>query len=383
MTVGLSDRLRQDSPRGPGCDWCRCSLCSSSAASLGLRINTSPSLPMGLYIITADAGANLVEFCPVEPFATLSIVRGYRDPGACRDGAAPLLKPVIARAGDVVEVSARGISVNGALLPNTAPLTKDTKGRPLEAWPSGRYVVDSRNRLGGLLLSSAQLRQPLFWPAFDCGHSPSAEGIPNAMNTRFRDRLSFCSAIAMGLGVSTGHPLGIVAAAGNAARVPHAGNAQGCFQKHAWLLCCRSLADGPRLGSLHRAVRDFSHPSCDLGPHRDPALGALDDCVDIRSSRHYLWRAPLALLATIVPPLGIIGLASPLTAAGYLFPGTAWVGLAAVALLPGIVLSTQALALRRRCAVLCLVSASALGLAIGGRLFTRGRCCASSLDGLR
>ena len=34
------------------------------------------------------------------------------------------------------------------------------------------------------------------------------------MNTRFRDRLLLCSAIAMGLGVSTGYPLGIVAAAG-------------------------------------------------------------------------------------------------------------------------------------------------------------------------
>jgi len=87
---------------------------------------------------------------------------------------------------------------------------------------------------------------------------------------------------------------------------------------------------------------------------------------------HCLWRAPLALLATIVPPLGIIGLASPLMAAGYLFPGTAWVGLAAVALLPGIVLSTRALALRRRCPVLCLVITSAVGLAIGGRLFAPG-----------
>ena len=58
---------------------------------------------MGLYITTADAGANLVEFCPAEPFATLSIVRGYRDPGACRDGAAPLLKPIVAKSGDVVE----------------------------------------------------------------------------------------------------------------------------------------------------------------------------------------------------------------------------------------------------------------------------------------
>jgi hypothetical protein len=54
---------------------------------------------------------------------------------------------------------------------------------------------------------------------------------------------------------------------------------------------------------------------------------------------HYLWRAPVALLATVVPPLGIIGLASPLTGAGYLLPGASWLGLAAVAFLPGIFLS--------------------------------------------
>jgi len=141
MTVGLSDRLRGVR---------RAALVAIVVAIatfqlcgfLGVRINTSPSLPMGLYITTPDTDANLVEFCPVEPFATFSIARGYRDPGACRDGAAPLLKPIIARSGDVVEVSVRGISVNGALLPNTAPLATDTKGRHLEAWPSGRYVVD-------------------------------------------------------------------------------------------------------------------------------------------------------------------------------------------------------------------------------------------------
>jgi conjugative transfer signal peptidase TraF len=98
---------------------------------------------MGLYITTADSGANLVEFCPVEPFATLAIVRGYRDSGICPDGAAPLLKPVVAKPGDVVELSARGISVNGALLSNTAPLSKDGKGRHLKPWPFGRYVVAS------------------------------------------------------------------------------------------------------------------------------------------------------------------------------------------------------------------------------------------------
>jgi conjugative transfer signal peptidase TraF len=108
---------------------------------LGLRINTSPSLPVGLYVVTTDRSANLVEFCPVEPFATLSLIRRYRDPGICRDGGAPLLKPVVAMAGDMVELSGHGISVNGLLLPNTAPLSKDTKGRPLTAWPFGRYSV--------------------------------------------------------------------------------------------------------------------------------------------------------------------------------------------------------------------------------------------------
>ena len=73
MTVGLSDRLRKVS---------RTAFVATGVAvatfqlsgSLGLRINTSPSLPMGLYVTTADAGANLVEFCPVEPFATLSAI---------------------------------------------------------------------------------------------------------------------------------------------------------------------------------------------------------------------------------------------------------------------------------------------------------------------
>ena len=48
---------------------------------------------------------------------------------------------MVAKAGDLVELSWRGISVNGLLLPNTAPLSKDTKGRPLEPWHSGRFHV--------------------------------------------------------------------------------------------------------------------------------------------------------------------------------------------------------------------------------------------------
>ncbi len=49
-----------------------------------------------------------------------------------------------------------------------------------------------------------------------------------------------------------------------------------------------------------------------------------------------LWRAPLAVLASVPPPLGIIGWANPLTAAGILFPGTAWFGLLLVLALVGL-----------------------------------------------
>lgn len=39
------------------------------------------------------------------------------------------------------------------------------------------------------------------------------------------------------------------------------------------------------------------------------------------------WRAPVGLALTVIPPLGIIGWASPLTAAGFLFPAMGWCGL--------------------------------------------------------
>lgn len=61
--------------------------------------------------------------------------------GSCPDGAAPLLKPVVARAGNLVEMSPEGIAVKGHLLPNTAPLENHTNGRPLTSCTPGRYMV--------------------------------------------------------------------------------------------------------------------------------------------------------------------------------------------------------------------------------------------------
>jgi conjugative transfer signal peptidase TraF len=110
---------------------------------LGLRVNLSPSLPLGFYVTTTVSDAPLIEFCPSEPFASFAAARGYRPEGNCPDGAAPLMKPVVARGGDLVNVSSLGIAVNGELIANTAPKSTDTSGRPMKAWPFGRYKVST------------------------------------------------------------------------------------------------------------------------------------------------------------------------------------------------------------------------------------------------
>ena len=109
----------------------------------GLRLNSTQSLPLGIYIVSTAADANLVEFCPPEPYSQISVVRGYRNPGICPDGDDPLLKPVIAKPGDTVVFSALGLQVNGVLLRNTAPQSRDRRGLPLPHFPFGTYKVRS------------------------------------------------------------------------------------------------------------------------------------------------------------------------------------------------------------------------------------------------
>ena len=51
------------------------------------------------------------------------------------------MKPIVASAGDKVKVTSWGISVNGKLLPNSAPRGLDTYQRSMPQWPAGEYLV--------------------------------------------------------------------------------------------------------------------------------------------------------------------------------------------------------------------------------------------------
>jgi conjugative transfer signal peptidase TraF len=108
----------------------------------GIRLNLTPSLPRGFYVNSHSPTANLVEFCPQGGAASISLTRQYRAAGACPDGGAPLLKPIVAFPGDEVQVAADGIRVNGVLLPNSAGRFRDHRQRPLDPWPNGAYRVE-------------------------------------------------------------------------------------------------------------------------------------------------------------------------------------------------------------------------------------------------
>jgi hypothetical protein len=189
-------------------------------------------------------------------------------------------------------------------------------------------------------------------------------------DTHLRETLSFCSAIGMGLGVSTGHPLGIAAAAAMPLVCLSPETRKGAFKSS---LAYYAAALWPIIPGLEAYWKSETQLIPLVLWIATAILLSLPWTMAWTSRRvNCFWRAPLALLATILPPLGVVGLASPVTGAGYLFPGSGWAGLVTVALLPGIVLSTKVLDSRLRSAVLFVTICFLVGVAIGEGFGHRG-----------
>ncbi len=116
-------------------------------ASLHLTFNLTTSMPLGFYrklpVDRAPARGDIVLLCPPAALARFGAQRGILPPGDCPEKTASLLKHVAAVAGDVVDVRASGIAVNGIALPDSAPRATDSKGRPLRHVAPGRYVMRS------------------------------------------------------------------------------------------------------------------------------------------------------------------------------------------------------------------------------------------------
>ena len=119
-------------------------LIAGGASLAGLRLNTTPSAPEGLWRVTAIEGkalarGTMVEACPPDmPIVDVMRDGGYLPPGRCPPGVAPLLKPVAAIAGDRVTIKkGQPAAVNGYALARTAAAPSVT------AWPDGDYTVEA------------------------------------------------------------------------------------------------------------------------------------------------------------------------------------------------------------------------------------------------
>ncbi|MBX5241880.1 conjugative transfer signal peptidase TraF [Rhizobium sp. NLR22b] len=112
-----------------------------TAVTGGYRFNLTPSEPLGLWRIIPlhrpAAVDDLLFICPPETAAMREArARGYFRSGSCPGGVAPLIKTVIAVAGQHAEIGV-SVSVDGREVSSSRLAQRDGMGRPLAPSMSG------------------------------------------------------------------------------------------------------------------------------------------------------------------------------------------------------------------------------------------------------
>ena len=110
----------------------------------GLRVNTTKSIPVGIYRLTdVPVGkGEYVIFCP--PQTALfdeARSRGYIGVGFCPGGYGYMMKRVWAAANDTIVSTDEGLRINGSLLPLSKPLETDKAGRMMPRYSFNHYKL--------------------------------------------------------------------------------------------------------------------------------------------------------------------------------------------------------------------------------------------------
>ena len=116
----------------------------------GIRINTSPSIPVGVYWMTQrpiQVGEYVI-FCPPNrPVFQDALARGYIHAGFCPGGLGYMMKKVVAARGDTVSFTPNGVQVNGEHLPYSKPQKRDGSGRALSGWRVNHVALNESELL--------------------------------------------------------------------------------------------------------------------------------------------------------------------------------------------------------------------------------------------
>ncbi|HEX4133802.1 MAG TPA: hypothetical protein VHY84_04200 [Bryobacteraceae bacterium] len=140
--------------------------------------------------------------------------------------------------------------------------------------------------------------------------------------------------LAVGLAISSAHPMGIILSAG----MPALTLVQ---PTRRWSYASALSYYGGALWSIIPGARNFfGSDSSFLNAVVLWTVSGLLLAIPwalawTKDRRQVFWRVPVGLILSVVPPLGLIGWASPLTSAGFLFPGSSWLGLAGCAFAMG------------------------------------------------
>ena len=116
------------------------------AHQAGLRLNTTRSIPLGLYVMLSDPimkGAYVLWCPPERPEFDLAKERGYIGAGFCPGGYGLMMKKVVASHHDVVSVTDDGVLINGTLMPGSQPMEADSMGRSLPRFRVSDHVLAS------------------------------------------------------------------------------------------------------------------------------------------------------------------------------------------------------------------------------------------------
>ena len=119
-------------------------LLAAGGYAAGARVNTTQSIPVGLYWTSSapvEKGAYVLWCPPKVGVFDDAKERGYIGAGFCPGDYGYMMKRVLAAKDDAVAVADDGVRVNGELLPLSAPIKADKAGRPLPRYPSNRYTL--------------------------------------------------------------------------------------------------------------------------------------------------------------------------------------------------------------------------------------------------